>query len=124
MEGLLPVIIPLVTAVLGSLITAGLLRRSSKEANDTNAFQVVTTQLFKLNSELRTELDEVKLEVKELRKADFEKEARIESLEEDLGTSKKVARALARYIGVLIQAWQGDAPPPQPDPPIDWQNHL
>ena len=124
MEALLPIIIPAIVGIAASLITALFLRRSSKEANDTNAFKIVTDQLFTLNKELRTEVDDLKSRVKDLTMADEAKEKRIENLETELDTSKKVARSLALYIRVLIQAWPGEAPPPEPDPPMDWEKHL
>lgn len=124
MEGLLPVIIPLVTAIFGSIITAGLLRRSSKEANDTNAFKIVTDQLFALNKSLSDKVASLEGEVTTLTKADKDKEARIETLEGALDTSKKVSRSLAGYISLLIRRWPGTDAPPVPDPPFDWEKHL
>lgn len=124
MESLLPIIIPAAVGILASLITAVFIRRSSKESNETNAFKVVTDQLFALNKELRGEVDTLKGQVHDLRTADAQKESRIELLEIELGTAKKVAQHLARYIGVLIAAWRGETPPPDPEPPIDWEKHL
>lgn len=124
MENLLPLLGPALVAAVVSIITALFLRRTSRESNETNAFKVVTDQLFALNKTLQEEQIQQAAEIRALRKADSDKEQRIERLEEELDISKKVARALARYIGVLIQRWPGDSPPPPPEPPIDWEKHL
>lgn len=132
LNSVLSVAIPSFIAVVGSIIAAIYVRRSNREQNDTNAFQAVTDQLFKLNGELRTDLTEVKHKVIALEAAVAAKDAQIERLETDLeDTGSKwreqlsISRRLANYIKLLITAWPSmDVPPPAPDPPFDWEAHL
>lgn len=124
MEAVLPLVGAILAGAVASLITALFLRRSSRETNETNAFDVVTKQLFKMNEAQGLDIKELKAEVKELRVSDKEKGIRIEKLEIELGSSKKAARNLAGYIRLLIQRWPGPEAPPTPDPPIDWEQHL
>jgi len=84
LNSVLSVAIPSFIAVVGSIIAAIYVRRSNREQNDTNAFQAVTDQLFKLNGELRTDLTEVKHKVIALEAAVAAKDAQIERLETDL----------------------------------------
>lgn len=136
---ILSVAIPSVIAVVGVLISAWMLRRSSREsnkntatANDTNAFKVVTDQLFADNAALREDVNGLKEEVKQLREAVQAKDSKIEQLEDELeDTDSKwrhqidITRQLANYIRRLIAAWPKNAgPPPAPEPPIDWERHL
>jgi hypothetical protein len=124
MESLLPIIIPAAVGVLASLITALFIRRSSKEANDTNAFKVVTDQLLADNKALREETAELRVEIRELRNVAGTQDKRIETLENELGVSKAIARTMARYIGLLLQNWPGPGAPPDPEPPVEWEKHL
>lgn len=136
---ILSVAIPSIIALIGVVLANWWLRRSQREANkntatanDTNAFQVVTDQLFKLNGELASKLDAVEKKVKTLEDAVAAKDQKIETLEEELeqtdGQLRRqmdIARQLANYIKLLITRWPANAgPPPAPDPPIDWERLL
>lgn len=135
----LSIAIPSAIATVGVLFSAWLLRRSSREsnkntatANDTNAFKVVTDQLFADNAALREDVNGLKEEVKALKEAVEAKDSKIEQLEDELeDTDSKwrhqidITRQLANYIRRLITAWPKNAgPPPAPEPPIDWERHL
>lgn len=123
-ESILPVLGAVLVAIVSSLITAGFLRRSSKEANDANAFKVVTDQLFALNDDLRTELDEVKKELGEVKATVKLQEKELESTRDQLDTARRINRGLATYIKALLAAWPVGTTPPAPEPPVDWESHL
>lgn len=131
--------IPSAIALVASWIGATLLRRSNREsnqntadANDTNAFKVVTDQLFADNAVLRGELGELRGEVKELKELVESKDVRNAELEGELEDTNRslrhqvnITRQLANYIKRLISQWPATAgPPPAPEPPIDWRKHL
>lgn len=121
---ILQIIIPAMAATIASLITAFFLRRSSKETNDTNAFKIVTDQLFKLNGELRTELDEVKTKLNKVEATVDAQERELYTTRTELEESRRVNRGLATYIKALLAAWPVGTNPPAPDPTVDWQRHL
>lgn len=136
---LLSIIIPSALAAIGVLASAIYLRHSQREANknaaeanDTNAFKVVTDQLFADNKLLRDDVNGLKEEVKQLKDAVANKDQKIDALEEELEeTDSKfrhqldITRQLANYIKRLITFWPLEAgPPPSPEPPIDWEKHL
>lgn len=124
MEALLPVLIAAGAAVVGSLITAWLLRRSSKEANDTNAFKVVTDQLLELNTAFRSELDTVKKELAEVKTKVALQEKELEAARAGQDAARKVSASLAAYIKKLLASWPVGSTPPGPDDVLDWQQHL
>lgn len=124
MEPLLPVFIPLVSAVLASLITAWFLRRSSKEANDNNAFKVVTDQLFQLNNDLRDEIDELRTELKEVKGQLRTQENELRDTKEELELARIENRGLAAYIKALLTWWGKSETPPLPEHELDWKKHL
>lgn len=119
-----PVIGALIAAIVGSLITAGFLRRSSKETNDTNAFKVVTDQLFALNKEFRVEVDELKDKVKALEGTVTLQERELGILRSENGELRRKNRSLAEYVKLLLAAWVGTTPPPPPDDDLKWEQHL
>lgn len=136
---LLSIALPSLIAVTGVIIGAVYLRKSQREANknaananDANAFKVVTDQLFADNAVLRQGLATVTQKVTQLELDIRAKDVRIGDLEDDLEDTQKslrrqinIARQLANYIGRLISLWPANAgPPPAPEPPIDWQKHL
>lgn len=136
---ILSVAIPSVIAVIGVWLSALYLRKSQREsnvntanANDTNAFKVVTDQLFADNAVLRGELAELREEVTALKESVATKDETIGRLEDELeDTDNKwrrqidITRQLANYIKRLITYWPAEAgPPPAPEPPIDWEKHL
>lgn len=124
MEQLLPVAIPLVSAVLASLITAWFLRRSSKEANDNNAFKVVTDQLFALNKDLRdVELD-LRGQLKEVRAQLKVQETELENTRDELERAHAENRSLAAYIKALLFWWGKSETPPLPEHELNWEQHL
>lgn len=137
--GLLSIIIPSIISVTGILLAAWWLRRSNSESNkteakkgDTNAFQVVTDQLFKLNEELNDKIAGIEAEVKGLKAKVEAKEAENSvlsqentELKEQMRSQLSVTRQLANYIKQLITAWPANVgPPPSPNPPIEWKTHL
>lgn len=123
-NAILPVVIAGVAAIVGSLITAYLLRRSNKEANDTNAFKVVTDQLFALNKELKLELDEVKSELSEVRATQEEQAQQLKEARQGWSAARRVNASLAGYIKKLLAAWPVGSTPPAPDEVLDWEAHL
>ena len=132
LQGWLSILVPSALAVLGVWISSMYLRRSNKEGNNTNAFQAVTDQLFKLNAGLTARVEELDKELKQVKVDMAAKDERIERLEDELeDTDKKwrrqinVTRLLANYIKRLISHWPSNVgPPPAPEPPMDWEAHL
>lgn len=141
--GLLSIAIPSLIALIASVIGYLLLRRSQAEknridlelgsdANDTNSFKTVTDQLFRLNDDLRGDIEKLRVEVSTLMVEVASYKAQIGQLTEDLEeTDQKlrsqlsITRQLANYIKRLIASWPaGAGPVPNPDPPIDWSLHL
>ena len=136
---ILSIVIPSLLAVIGVLGSAFYLRRSQREANnntaeanDTNAFKVVTDQLFADNKLLRDDVNGLKEEVRQLKDAVANKDEKIGALEEELEQTDArfrhqmdITRQLANYIKRLISHWPLEAgPPPAPEPAIDWEKHL
>lgn len=124
MEQLLPVAIPLVSAVLASLITAWFLRRSSKEANDNNAFKVVTDQLFALNDDLRERVTELDTEVRDVKAQLKAQGSELQDTKKALERSQAENRGLANYIKALLTWWGKSDTPPLPEHELDWEKHL
>lgn len=124
MEAILPILIAGAGSVVGSLVTAWLLRRSSKESNDTTAFKVVTDQLLALNSTFRTELDVVKKELAEVKTKVALQEKELDAARKGQDAARKVSASLAAYIKKLLSAWPVGNTPPGPDDVLDWQQHL
>lgn len=127
MEQLAPIIIAAVLTFTASVIAAYLLRRTGKESNTTNTFDVVTDKLFdmiKLADEridgLEQEIAELKAERKENRKVILEYEGRVETLEGEVETLRVVNGRLSRYVGKLVQAWPQGEHLPEPDEPVAW----
>lgn len=122
MDQLLPVAIPLVTAIFASLITSWFLRRSNKEANDNNAFKVVTDQLFQLNDDLREEVAELRSEVKEVRGQLKTQATELEQTKDDLERARAENRSLSDYVKVLLAWWGKSDTPPAPEHELNWDN--
>lgn len=124
---LLPVVIPSLIALLASFLGYFLLRKTGKESNDTNAFKVVTDQLFALNLVLSEKLTLVEKKVLDL-EADkaarlLEKDAlegKLEAVEDELRDLRVVNGALSRYLGKLIRLWPVTVTLPEPDEPVTW----
>lgn len=136
-------VFPSIITLIGVIVANLWIRRSARERNQndrevaddtngTNAFTTITNQLFKLNDDLREEVDTLKKQVGTLMRDAAHYKEQIGQLTEDLEeTDKKwrsqisVTRQLANYIKLLIAAWpMGAGPIPDPDPPIDWKVHL
>lgn len=124
MEPWIPVVVAALAAIVASLITAWFLRRSNKEANDTSAFKVVTDQLLALNAGFRSELDEVKRELKEVKNTVAAQEKELEATREGRDDARRANAALAGYIKKLLALWPVGSTPPGPDGALDWQSHL
>lgn len=133
---LLSVAIPSLIATIGTVIGAHYLRRTTRErnaidqnvasdVNETNAFDIVTNKLFKLNEEQASRLKTLEDKVEGLEDALEAKDVTIASLRSDLDQSVGIAQQLALYIKRLLAHWPADSgAPPAPNPPIDWQKHL
>ena len=122
MESLLPIIVPSIITLIGLTIGYFLQRKGSKEANDTNAFKVVTDQLFALNENLSQKVAELEGKIKALLEDKDVKDTEISSLDRQLHALQEVNSALAGYVGKLIRHWPvGTGMPtlPTPDKPID-----
>lgn len=124
---LLAIGIPSVIALVASVIGYFLLRRSSKESNDTNAFSAVTDQLFALNKVLTEKLTALELKVTKLEadKVQHEQEntelrRKLETVEAELRDVRVVNGALGRYLGKLVRLWPVTVTLPQPDEPVTW----
>lgn len=132
---LLPILIPSTIAVIGSIIAALIAARRGKESNNTDAFEAVTTQLFKLNTDLRTDVDGLKAEVILLKKQAIAKDEENSSLHhengqlheemavirDELAEVKRRGGAVANYLGKLMGAWPPGLPMPEPEESIEWQ---
>ena len=123
-EPWIPVIVAAMAAIIASLITAWFLRRSNKEANDTNAFKVVTDQLLALNAGFREELDEVKKELASVKATVALQEKELEATREGRDEARRANAALAGYIKKLLALWPVGSTPPGPDGVLDWERHL
>ena len=126
-EGSLPIIIPSVIALLASIVGYFLLRKSSKESNDTNAFSAVTDQLFRLNESLGKKIEDLERKVTSLEALATATEAEKDALklkldleEAKLRDTKVVNGALGRYLGKLIRLWPEGTTLPLADEPVDW----
>ncbi len=123
-ENLGPPIIAGLTALLVSLLTAFFLRRSSRESNDTNAFKVVTDQLFALNDELREKVGTLEVDLREVKRQFAEQQKELDQAKTERDAAKRVNAGLAAYIKKLLSAWPTETSPPSPDYPVDWESHL
>lgn len=133
MDNLLPILIPSAIAAIVSIIAAILAGRRSKESNSTDAFEAVTAQLFKLNTDLRADVETLKREVAELRTdntAKDEENAQLHhenaSLHEEVGNLRdevavmtKTNTALLGYAKKLVRMWPLGTTLPIPDEPVD-----
>lgn len=131
---ILPVAIPSLIAIIGSIIAALIASRRGKESNNTDAFEVVTKQLFQLNTDLRTDVDKLKSEVDDLKKLNIAKDEENASLHhensslheeigvirDELAEVKRRGGAVANYLGKLMRAWPPGIPMPPADEKIDW----
>lgn len=133
MDNLLPIIIPAVITIVGSIITAIIVGRRNKEANNTDAFQAVTDQLFELNKDLRTDVENLKKEVADLRTDNEAKDAEnatlhhengelheeVGKLRDEVAVMTKANGALLNYARKVIRLWPAGTTLPSPDEPIE-----
>lgn len=122
---LIPAILGLSAGVVGSL----LMRKTNKESNETDAFEVVTRQLFQLNTDLRTDVEKLEKRVgrvEEERDAAKQENAdlrgQLDDVREELSEVKEVNGSLARNIAKLVGAWPTGYALPELD--YDWRKHL
>jgi CHASE3 domain sensor protein len=126
-ENLLPIIIPSLIAMAVSVVGYFLIRKSSKESNDTNAFSAVTDQLFRLNESLGRKIEELEKKVTTLESlaaaVEAEKDGlklKLDAVEAELRDMKVVNGALGRYLGKLVRLWPTGTTLPQADEPVEW----
>ena len=124
---ILAIAIPSLVALFASVVGYFLLRKSSKESNDTNAFSAVTDQLFALNKILTDKLMDLEKKVLSLEadKAlrEHENDAlkdKLDAVESELRDVRVVNGALGRYLGKLVRLWPVETTLPQPDEPVTW----
>ena len=108
-----------ISAVLAAWVTAVLVRRSNREANDVNAFKAVTDQLFELNGKLTERVDKLEAKLAERDVIIKSQDEAINLLEDELSEQKRVNDALNRFVKKLLAHWpQGIIMPPVPDEPL------
>lgn len=108
-----------VSAVLAAWVTAILVRRSNREANDVNAFKAVTDQLFELNEKLTERVEKLEVKLAERDAIIKSQDQAISVLEDELSEQRRVNGALNRFVKKLLAQWpQGTIMPPVPDEPL------
>lgn len=120
LESILAIVFPIIGLVAGSVVTALFLRRSSKEENDTNAFKVVTDQLFALNEDLREDLTNVKKQVAVLETTVATQATELRTVQAERDSLKEVNGQLSRYLGKLVRLWPRGEHLPEPDEDVTW----
>ena len=132
-SALLPILIPSAIAAIVSIVAAILAGRRGKEANNTDAFEAVTEQLFKLNTDLRSDVDTLKKEVAQLRVDNVAKDLEnanlhhengelheeVGNLRDEVAVMTKTNGALLAYTKKLILNWPPGIILPTPDDPVN-----
>lgn len=129
MESWLAILIPSLLGIVAGLGGSFLLRRSTKESNETDAFSAVTDQLFKLNDDLREDVDALKTEVatlKEergtLRQENSTLRGELDQVRTELDSVKEANGSLAAALKNFIAAWPIGFSMPEIN--YDWRRHL
>jgi uncharacterized protein YlxW (UPF0749 family) len=114
--------LPVLTALVGGGVGAVLTRKSSRETNVTNAFNVVVTQLLSVNDSLRKDVEQLKREVGDLTNKYNTSESEVRNLTDRVDELTEANRTLARQLSLLVASWPaGTAMPPISD---DWRTYL
>lgn len=151
-DRILPYIIPSTLALIGVLVGHIILERKARrealvadEANDTNAFDVVTNKLMALVvkadqdikearaqsakdiADLKAELTQVKAHLAEREQENSQLHHELSELhkqnagiQRELGEVRRVNVGLGAYVGKLVKAWPIGIALPTPDDPIDF----
>lgn len=122
MEGWVALLVPVLAALGGGAVGAVLTRKSSKETNVTNAFNVVVTQLLSVNDSLRKDVEQLKREMSEVQGKYNTSESQVRALRDELEGVRDANRMLAEQLGLLVTAWPtGTLMPPISD---EWRKYL
>lgn len=124
MEGTnwLALVVPILAALGGGAVASFLTRKSNKETNVTNAFNVVVTQLLSVNDSLRKDVEQSKRDISDLTTKFNNSESEVRSLRNELEEVKDANRMLAEQLAKLVEAW----PPGTAMPPVsqEWRKYL
>lgn len=133
---ILSLVIPSAIALIGIAIGHFLLRRSTRESNNTDAFTVVTDKLMVLVNNAEARIIKLEERVKELENALTAQESEnkalhlentglhreIAEVKAELGEVKRLNNSLSSYVEKLIRHWPQGITMPEPDEDFDWES--
>lgn len=129
MEWLIPAVIGAAAALISSIITAVLVRRSNKESTGVALFEVATQGLKALIDSAEARIKALEDEVSQLKAERIENkikieeyETKVDTLSDEVGTLKQLNTSLRRYIAKLVRSWPQGISLPEPDEPVTWEN--
>lgn len=138
LKTVLSFVLPSLFGALSAVIVALFVRRSNRESNnngaatnDINEFNAITGALFKRVEELEKRAEKQDAKIADLQSKERQavrdlatKDEEIRVIKIELGESRRVNGALARYLKKLIRTWPQGGNLPIPDEPLDLDNYA
>lgn len=122
MEGWGVIVIPILTALVSGAVASILTRRSNKESNATNAFNVAVASVLSVNDSLRKDVENLKRDQADLNTKYAAAESKVRELTDKVDDLQDANRMLADHVARLVENW----PPGTPMPPLsdEWRKYL